>query len=89
MMKRVLLAAAAATAVLAVTPAAARQGCGIGGHRDFRGWCVPNRRPPAVAVPGPVIGVPRAGIFYADRGWWDGSRYWPHRHWWHGHWRYR
>ncbi len=83
-MKKLLLAAlAASAAIAAVSPAAAAQGCGPGFHRDYYGRCFPNRGP-GFYGPAPVIGV-----FYGGRGWWDGHRYWHNRERWHGHWRYR
>ncbi|MBN9047803.1 MAG: hypothetical protein J0H18_19385 [Rhizobiales bacterium] len=86
-MKKLLVIALTASAALAgiASTAEARQGCGIGFHRDMRGYCHPNRRPGAVIV---VPGA-RVGVFYHGRGWWDGHRYWAHREWHHGGWRYR
>ena len=85
-MKKILLAAILAGAALtAVSPAAARDGCGPAFHRGPGGACRPNRGGPIVVAPrGPAI-----GIFYAGRGYWDGNRYWQHRDRWHGGWRYR
>ena len=84
-MKAILaIALAAGAALVASSPADARQGCGPGFHRDYYGHCRPNRGPGVVAVaPGLVI-----GNFYAGRGYWDGRRYWHHRRHWHGNWRY-
>ena len=83
-MKMTLLAAIAAAATLAaITPADARQGCGVGAHRGPAGYCRPNRGGAFVA-PGVQIGV-----LYPGRGYWDGHRYWAHRDRWHGGWRYR
>jgi hypothetical protein len=82
-MRKILLAAVAAgLALAAVAPADAAQGCGPGGHRNWRGVCRPN---------GPVLVGPavRVGVFYPGRGYWDGRRYWGHRYAWHGGWRYR
>lgn len=82
-MRKILLAAiAAGTALVAVAPADARQGCGPDGHRGPGGYCRPNRG--AVIAPGV-----RIGVFYPGRGYWDGRRYWGHRYQWHGGWRYR
>jgi hypothetical protein len=84
-MKKILLAAVAAGAVLAATsPANAAQGCGPGGHRGPYGHCRPNG-PPIVAGPGGLV----IGTYYPNRGYWDGNRYWRHRDRWHGGWRYR
>lgn len=83
-MKRAfLMMAAAATLAASATPALARQGCGIGFHRDYYGYCVPNRGR-RVIVERPVIGV-----YYHGRGWWDGHHYWRYRYRWHHAWRYR
>jgi hypothetical protein len=84
-MKKILLAAlVAGAALMATSPADAREGCGPGGHRGPYGHCRPNRGP-VVAGPGAV----RVGVFYPGRGYWDGRRYWWHRERWHGGWRYR
>jgi len=83
-MKKFLLATIAAAAVCtAIAPVEARQGCGVGGHRDAWGHCRPNRGG-AIVAPGE-----RIGVFYPGRGYWDGGRYWAHREWAHGGWRYR
>jgi len=84
MKKLLLIALAAGASLTAISPAAARQGCGIGFHRGPYGHCVPNRGPVLIAP-----GVPTIGVFYGGRGYWDGHRYWPHRYRWHGGWRYR
>ncbi len=78
------LAGLAVSAAVSVAPAEARQGCGVGFHRGPAGYCRPNR--PAVVV---RPGLPKVGIFYAGRGYWDGHRYWAHRYWHQGGWRYR
>lgn len=83
-MRKILLAGLAVGTLLSASPAFARQGCGVGWHRDWRGWCVPNRRGYYVAPPAPTI-----GFYYVHRGWWDGHRYWRHRYWRHHGWRYR
>jgi hypothetical protein len=83
---KALLAAAlfAGAAIAAASPAAAREGCGRGFHRDAYGHCRPNRGPAVVAVaPGLVI-----GNFYTGRGYWDGRRYWHHRARHRSGWRY-
>lgn len=85
-MKKFMLAALAAGAVLsAVPPAVAADGCGRGYHRGPRGVCRPNWRGERVVVaPGLVI-----GNYYHGRGYWDGHRYWHNRYRWHRGWRYR
>ena len=83
-----LCAAGVAVAGLAATPAAARDGCGPGGHRGPYGHCRPNRgdwnrgynRGGATLV---------IGNFYQGRGYWDGRRYWQNRYRHNGGWRYR
>lgn len=83
-MKKLIFAAiAASTALAAVGPAQAAQGCGPGWHRGYYGHCRPNG--PPVYGPGPVV----IGSYYPRQGWWDGHRYWAHRDHWHGGWRYR
>jgi hypothetical protein len=85
MKKHILLAAIAVGATLvSVSPAEARQGCGVGGHRGPYGHCRPNRGPVVVAPGAPVIGV-----YYPGRGYWYNNRYWRNRYRWHGGWRYR
>jgi hypothetical protein len=84
MKKLLFIALAASAAVTSIAPAEARQGCGPGFHRGPYGACRPNRGPAVVA-----IGVPRIGVFYHGRGYWNGRRYWAHRDRWHGGWRYR
>lgn len=85
MKKLVLALLAAGVSLAAVTPAVASQGCGRGGHRDFRGFCRPNfRRGPVLIAPGLII-----GNFYPGRGYWDGRGYYQHRFRDHDGWRYR
>ncbi|WP_010188382.1 GCG_CRPN prefix-to-repeats domain-containing protein [Sphingomonas sp. PAMC 26605] len=84
MKKLLLIALAVSAAVTSIAPAEAGQGCGPGFHRGPNNGCRPNRGPAVVA-----IGVPRIGVFYHGRGYWDGNRYWGHRDRWHGGWRYR
>ncbi|NLS00695.1 hypothetical protein HGP17_28025 [Rhizobium sp. P38BS-XIX] len=85
-MKKLALPGFAVAACFAATlPANAADGCGFGFHRDFLGYCHPNRYYP------PVVVVPRAvpyGVFYPGRGYWDGNRYWAHHYWRYGGWRY-
>jgi hypothetical protein len=84
-MRRVILVAvAAAAAMTAISPANARQGCGVGFHRGPQGFCRVNRGPIVVVPGGPVI-----GIYHPGRGYWDGQRYWGHRYWHRDGWRYR
>ena len=83
-MKSLIVAGlAAGAALLAISPAEARQGCGPGYHRGPAGHCRPNMRPgrPALVV----------GHYYHGQGYWDGNRYWRHRYRDHGRgdWRYR
>ncbi len=88
MKKFIALALAASTALIAVAPANAANGCGHGFHRGPYGHCRPNGPPPragaVVVAPGLVIGT-----YYNGRGYWDGRRYWHHRERWNNGWRYR
>jgi len=86
-MKRILLTALAmGSALAAISPADAAQGCGAGWHRGYYGRCHPNYAPGPIAVaPGALV----VGTYYPRRGYWDGRRYWWHREHWHGGWRYR
>jgi hypothetical protein len=84
MKKLLALALAAGAAIVTVSPADARQGCGPGFHRGPYGHCRPNRGPVMVA-PGALI----VGNYYRGQGYWDGRRYWRHRYRWHNDWRYR
>ena len=88
-MKKILsLAMAAGLAMGVASVAEARDGCGAGFHRNYRGHCVPNRgyRANAVRVaPGIRLII---GNYYHGRGYWDGRRYYHHRARHHGHWRY-
>jgi len=67
-------------AIGAGSAADARQGCGAGFHRNFRGRCVPNARARVVWV---------TGRYYPGRGYWSGTRWYHHRYRWHNGWRYR
>ncbi|MFT4510454.1 GCG_CRPN prefix-to-repeats domain-containing protein [Caballeronia sp. 15711] len=81
-----LLALSATVAITAVSPADAREGCGIGYHRGPYDGCRPNLGPgPVVVAPG----APSIGVYYRGRGYWDGNRYWVNRYRWHDGWRYR
>ena len=70
-------------------------GVAVGGYyHPHRHWCRWHPRAcygPHYYRPGVVVGVggPRIGVFYTNRGWWDGHRYWGHRYRWHNGWRYR
>ena len=85
-MKKMMFALviAAGAAVGTATPADARDGCGRGFHRNYNGYCRPNRGPVMVR-PGTLI----VGNFYTGRGSWDGRRYWQRRYRYHNGWRYR
>ena len=85
-MKKMMFALviAAGAAVGTATPADARDGCGRGFHRNYNGYCRPNRGPVMVR-PGTLI----VGNFYTGRGYWDGRRYWQRRYRYHNGWRYR
>ena len=82
-MKTILALAAGATLATA-SAADARQGCGRGFHRGYYDRCIPNRFYRQAVVARPVI-----GIYYGNRGWWDGRHYRRDRYRWHGGWRYR
>ena len=69
----IALAATVGTGMIAVSPADARGGCGMGFHRGPRGACLANN----------------PGGFYHGYGYWDGHRYWQHRDRFQGGWRYR
>lgn len=83
---KVLLAIALAAGVTltAAAPAAARDGCGAGAHRGPAGYCRPNRGGYAV-----YPGRPAIGVYYTNRGYWNGHRYYHNRYRHHGGWRYR
>ncbi|MBC7496476.1 MAG: hypothetical protein H7243_04840 [Sphingomonadaceae bacterium] len=86
-MKTVLTLILAGAALAGATAAAARDGCGPGGHRGPSGHCQPNgyhTGPGVIVAPRLVIGG-----FYPNRGYWDGHRYRERRERWHGGWRYR
>jgi hypothetical protein len=84
---RILFAALATTASLAVAPAAmAREGCGAGWHRGAYGRCVRNGGPLRIVV---APARPVIGVYYHRHGWWDGRRYWQQRYRHRNHWRYR
>lgn len=84
MRKIALLALAAAACFAVISPAEARDGCGIGFHRGLYGYCHPDRRPIVIVPVGPAYGA-----FYPGRGYWNEHHYWGHREWWHAGWRYR
>jgi hypothetical protein len=85
MKKLLAVALAAGVAVIAMSPAEARQGCGPGYHRGPAGHCRPNGGPALVVAPGRLV----IGNFYNGHGYWDGSRYWQHRYRSQNRWRYR
>jgi hypothetical protein len=85
MKKIISLALAAGLAVGVASVAEAREGCGPGFHRNYRGFCVPNRGHRVVVAPGVRLII---GNYYTGRGYWDGRRYWQHRRHWHNRWRY-
>ena len=87
-MKKLLLASIAlGSALAAVSPTLAAEGCGPGFHRNPWGHCRPNDRGGAyVAAPGMALVI---GNYYRGHGYWDGHRYWQHRYRWHNEWRYR
>jgi hypothetical protein len=74
-MKKLLIAALAATTALAAVPALADDH-----HGDHRGGYGHGHHG------GPAIVV---GNFYSGHGYWDGHRYWQHRDRFNGGWRYR
>ena len=74
-----VLGLATVLAIGTASAADARQGCGLGFHRNFQGICVPNGRQPVWIV----------GRYYPGRGYWYGGR-WYHRRYPYRHgWRYR
>jgi len=76
-----LVGLAAVLTVGAASTAEARQGCGAGFHRNFRGFCVPNLR-----MRREVFVV---GRYYPGRGYWYNGRWWHRRYRFHHMWRYR
>jgi hypothetical protein len=93
-MKKLLLASIGlGSALMAVSPALAADGCGPGFHRNPWGHCRPNDRDDYyVAAPGMALVI---GNYYPGHGYWDGRRYWQHRYRYHDYdndryeWRYR
>jgi hypothetical protein len=86
--------------VAAVAPANAGVSVGVGigvpgpGYAHPHGaWCYhhPHRCGYRAGYYGPgyVGPAPAIGVYYSNRGWWDGHRYWGHRYAYHGGWRYR
>jgi hypothetical protein len=65
--------------MIAGSPAAARQGCGMGFHRAPNGMCRPNRDRQVVFV---------EGRYYPNRGYWHDNRWYHHRHRRNGAWIY-
>jgi len=89
-------------AVTAAAPASAGVSVGVGigvpgpaygPAYPHRAWCYHHPRrcgyAPGYYGPGYVGPAPVIGVYYSNRGWWDGHRYWAHRYAWHGGWRYR
>ena len=76
------LGVASAVAMIASTPATARQGCGRGFHRGPYGHCRINRDQQVTYV---------VGRYYPGRGYWYNNRWWHHRYRDHDRnmWRYR
>ncbi len=75
----IALGLASALALAAVSPAQARQGCGVGFHRTPNGRCVSNMRRQVWVV----------GRYYPGRGYWYNGRWWHHRQRIRNEWRYR
>ena len=71
---------ASAIALTAVSPAAARQGCGPGFHRMPSGMCRPNHEGRMVFV---------EGRYYPGHGYWYRNRWWHHRYHYRNERRYR
>jgi hypothetical protein len=71
------LGVASAAAMVASTPAVARQGCGPGFHRAPNGMCRPNRD-------NRYNGYNHMrwveGRYYAGHGYWWHNRWYQHRH---------
>ena len=76
-----VLCLATVLAIGAASSADARQGCGLGFHRNFHGRCVPNMRQTREVF---VV-----GRYYPGRGYWYNGRWWHHRYRHHDMWRYR
>ncbi len=85
MIRKLIVPLALASGVLLTAPAAeARDGCGLGFHRGYSGWCRPNLgyRPYAFAPAYPRFGYRGWGGGYR---WHHAYRYRWHRHFaWHG-----
>jgi hypothetical protein len=96
LMRWSMIAGAAILSVGAVvgtgTTAEARDGCGPGFHRNWRGWCRPNLGPRVVYAP--VVGYrtvvvgPRWGYGYRRVGWHRPWGYGYRRVGWHRPWGY-
>ena len=76
----IALVAAATVAVVAASPAEAREGCGPDGHRAPNGMCVPNHG---------RVQVYEVGHYYRGHGYWYHNRWWHSRYRSHDSWRYR
>jgi len=72
---------ASSIALIAASPADARQGCGPGFHRAPNGMCRPNRDNRAQ--------VWVVGRYYPGHGYWYQNRWWHNRYRYHNMWRYR
>ncbi len=75
----VALGAAAIVAMVAASPAEAREGCGPGFHRTSHGMCRPNRGTRMRWM---------EGHYYAGHGYWWHNRWYKHRRRQHGVWIY-
>ena len=78
-MRKYILIALGASALVTAAAAEARDGCGPRGHVDRWGHCRPNVRPYGGVVIAPSLII---GRLYDGRGYWDGHRYWQN---WDGH----
>lgn len=76
------LGVASALAVIASSPAGARQGCGPGFHRAPNGMCRPNRDMRMRQMRW------TEGRYYSGRGYWWHNRWYQHRHRRNGVWIY-
>jgi hypothetical protein len=74
---------ASTIALVAMSPAQARQGCGRGFHRAPNGMCRPN----GPYRPGGQVWV--VGRYYPGHGYWYNNRWWHRRYREHNEWRYR
>ena len=77
----IALAAMSSIALVAASPAVARQGCGLGFHRAPNGMCRPNRDGQTQVY---VV-----GRYYPGHGYWYNNRWWHNRYRERNMWRYR